>query len=744
MIIDNEKEKEIELNEKFIAKVAFPVAISGTYDYLVPPELIGEIGEGSLVKVNLRNREVWGVVVELKNTSEHSNLKYILEVKKENSVKSDATLLKFYRWIAEYYQCEIGRAFKPLLRNGVTNASEAKDYIYNIIPHVNPECLNEKYKKIFSILKDEKNFTAAYLKEKYKISSYEIGYLLKRGFITRTLQIVLREAIELKRNTQVERFTLTDEQKKIVDKILKEAESPSKPFLLYGITGSGKTYVYIELALQTIAKGKGVIILVPEIALTPQTIQRFKASIGGELITVIHSQMSDGERRDSLSQLIKGEKRVVIGVRSAILVPVENLGLIIVDEEHDGSYKQTDTEPRYNARDVAVMRGKLQNAIVVLGSATPSLESYYNALSGKYELLSLLSRFGSATLPEVKIVDMREEHEFNNWKPLSRTLIEAIAATLKENRQTILLLNRRGFSTILLCKECGFTSNCPNCSVTLRYHKSETLLKCHVCGYANKAPDTCPKCKGTKIKYKGTGIQKVEEYLRETFPQARILRMDYDTTRRKGAHSDILSKFANREADILLGTQMVAKGLNFPGVGLVGVISADIGLHMPDFRAAERTFQLLTQVAGRAGRADNKGKVIIQTYSPNEWALRCVETHNYQQFFEEECKSRKALSYPPYGRLCRIVVSGKEVREVDYLINQIAKDIRQMGKNKISLLGPSPAMLEMVAKEKRYTVLLKTSDVKELGRVLKAIRKKYSNLKSSLRLIIDVDPVNML
>lgn len=726
-----------------VAQVAFPIAVPGVYDYAIPSQYLGCVACGMPVLVPLRNRETWGVVVGLSSSSQFSSLKEIVLVKLDQLDSSGAALQKLYEWIAAYYQCDIGRVFKPFLRKGVVGARAKTVTEYIPDAAADPAILNDKYRKIFSEVQQIAPCTAKEASLQKKVTRASLEYLSKQGFLNTAVRTVLREAFELRMAATAHSSELTVEQQEAVARIMEDAPAPKRPFLLFGITGSGKTHVYIALASQMLREGKGVIILVPEIALTPQTIQRFKGALG-DVLTVIHSNMSDGERRDSLEELVTGKKKVVIGVRSAILAPVQNVGCIIVDEEHDGSYKQSDMEPRYHARDVAVMRGKLQGALVVLGSATPAMESYHNALTGKYTLIRLLSRFGAATLPLVEVVDMRLEKEENNWKPLSRRLHTGIVEALAQGRQIILLLNRRGFSTVLMCQDCGYTAACPDCSVTLRYHRADTSLKCHICGFFQPAPHCCPSCRGEKIKYKGTGIQKIEEALHEEFPLVRVLRMDQDSTRTKGAHARILEDFAQKKADILLGTQMVAKGLNFPGVALVGVIAADTGLHIPDFRASERTFQLLTQVAGRAGRSDSLGQVIIQTYSPEESAIINAAQHDYETFYQSEQESRKALNYPPYSRLVRVVVEGAEESLVISTIDRIASQIRHLGKNTLLLLGPVPAVVERIKGEVRHILLIKSHDRDACSRVIFQLRSMNKKIPASLRIIFDIDPVNML
>jgi primosomal protein N' (replication factor Y) len=648
--------------------------------------------------------------------------------------------------MADYYQCPLGRIFKPLVGKSIISAKAKTVIVYRVKDGNDGKAcaLKEHHRQALNIIKNsDKLLSGPELEVRFGIKSSALALLCKKGYLIKERREILREAGELAQSALSGETKLSGEQRESVELISASIQNPQKPFLLYGVTGSGKTHVYTELAKKTLALNKGVIILVPEISLTPQTIARFKAEIGGA-VTVIHSRMSDGERRDSLQEIVSGQKRAVIGVRSALLVPMDNVGLIIVDEEHDGSYKQSDTEPRYNARDVAVMRGLMQKAVVVLGSATPSLESYYNSLNGKYHLITLTERFGGAKLPEVKVVDMAREHQENNWTPLSRYLVNRIEETLSERRQIILLLNRRGFSPVLLCKECGYSHTCLNCSVNLRYHKADTALKCHLCGYEENALECCPKCKSKKIKYKGTGIQKAEELLKEKFPLVKILRMDQDTTRRKGSHITILDTFSKGEADILLGTQMVAKGLNFPQVTLVGVLQADTGLHFPDFRATERTFQLLTQVAGRAGRAEFKGEVVIQTYHPNEAAVKCAMTHDYTGFYEHEIENRRELSYPPFGKLARVVAEGIQESVIKEFLKAAADTLLSDGHSKVTVLGPSPAVLSKIDKVFRYTMLLKSASPKALAAALSEVRSMAAKLPPQYRCVIDVDPVNML
>jgi primosomal protein N' (replication factor Y) len=726
-----------------VAAVAFPVAISGIYDYEIPDVFAGRVTPGLPVLVEVKKNRMWGVVVEVKGESAAGvRLKEIIEIKEGHWADSNRSLLKLYEWIAGYYQCPLGRVFRPVAGKRVVNKRAKTVTVYR---YLSDGASTDKQRLALERIKGcPEPLSAAELASRFGISGSTLSALCKRGCLS-------KEAKEVSREVEGAAFlsggeggvTLSAGQLDCVERVAASFSDPGKPFLLYGITGSGKTHVYTELAKRVLAAGRGVIILVPEIGLTPQTISRFRAAIG-DAVAVIHSRMSDGERRDSLQEIASGRRRAVVGVRSAILCPMEDVGLIVVDEEHDGSYKQSDADPRYNARDAAVMRGLLQGAAVVLGSATPSLESYRNALAGKYRLLTLSERFGEARLPAVKIVDMTAEHKEKNWTPFSRYLAGRVEEELSLRRQAILLLNRRGFSTSLLCRECGYSLACPNCSVNMRYHKADTALKCHLCGHEEDAPQSCPRCGGLKIKYRGTGIQKAEEMLKGLFPSARVLRMDQDTTRRKGAHAAILDAFAAGGADILIGTQMVSKGLNFPNVTLVGVLNADTGLHFPDFRASERTFQLLTQVAGRAGRARLPGEVVIQTYCPEAAAVRLAAEHDYLSFYGHEIKQRMELSYPPFGKIARVVAEGAGEAAVAGFLKEAAA-VLSASAGKIKILGPTAAVIARVDNVYRHSMILKSGSPGLLGAALIKVRQLAAkSLPPGCRCVVDVDPQNML
>jgi len=566
--------------------------------------------------------------------------------------------------------------------------------------------------------------------------------LVKLGVLVKSVTTEIRESIDSSYSEGTLSGTLSEEQLAVVEQIWADRENPTKPFLIHGVTGSGKTYIYIELARRTLAEGRGVIILVPEIGLTPQTISRFTHALGVPA-AIMHSRMSEGERHDSVEQVVNGSRKLVIGVRSSILIPMPDPGLIVVDEEHDGSYKQADPEPRYHARDVAIMRGQFQKAITVLGTATPAMETYFNAQAGKFIYIELKNRFGNAELPVVTLVDMNRERASGNWSPFSRELRNRITTTLAEGKQIILLLNRRGYAVSLACGTCGHIRQCPHCTVNLIYHRSGDEIRCHHCGYRSHPNYKCEACGCEEMQYNGYGIQKVEDQLRELFPTAGVIRMDQDTTSRKGSHGDLLGMFARREADILLGTQMVAKGLSFPDVTLVGVLQADTGLTLPDFRASERLFQLLTQVAGRAGRDAHKGTVVVQTMSPHVPAVALAAKHDYKGFYESEIGDRADAGYPPFRRLVRIVFIGKDESATLKRANQIAGFLRNYPV--LEILGPAETLVKKSHDEYRFAVIIKCETHTVLRDSVANLMKQFPSVKNEpVRYKIDVDPGSMV
>ncbi|QOX62475.1 primosomal protein N' [Anoxybacterium hadale] len=542
---------------------------------------------------------------------------------------------------------------------------------------------------------------------------------------------------------------LTPEQKNAVESIRPViAAGEHNVFLIHGVTGSGKTEIYMKVIEECIGRGRTAIMMVPEISLTPQTIDRFIGRFGTEQIAVLHSKLSLGERYDEWMRIRRGEVKIVIGARSAIFAPLENIGTIVLDEEHETTYK-SDMTPKYDAVEVAIRRAKKNHAVVLLGSATPSLVSSYKAEQGEYHKILLKERYNGTPLPDVEIVDMREELKQGNRSIFSVSLYEEIKKNLAEKRQVILFLNRRGYSTFVSCRSCGYVMKCKECGISLTYHKSRNEAVCHFCGHSEKVPVLCPDCGGKYIKHFGTGTEKVEEMTREIFPDYNIDRLDLDTTTKKGSIDKILNSFRKGKTNILIGTQLVAKGLDFSNVGLVGIISADITLNVPDFRSAERTFQLITQAAGRAGRGDRRGRVLIQTYHPDHYAILAAKDHDYDTFYQSESLLRRQLGYPPFSDLMQVVLSAEKEKDALELCRQIAEEfIRGVGEEERRyVLGPQAAPMNKIKGLYRYQLLIKCFPGKRKAytKVLNNIRLKISTDRNAKYLIsVDVNPYSFL
>jgi len=607
--------------------------------------------------------------------------------------------------------------------------------------------------KCFKIVQSEKQISLKNLLKQSGSSSSAITSLIKKKYVEKYEKEVFRSFLKKTSPAASTRFSLNEYQKRAIFHINGAIDQGKyKTFLVHGVTGSGKTQVYIEAIRTALKKEKTAIVLVPEISLTPQTVSRFTQNFP-DLVAVLHSRMSPGERYDSWRKLKDGRFKIAIGPRSAIFAPLNNLGLIVVDEEHESSYKQYDSQPLYHARDVAVIRGTLNNAVVILGSATPSLESYHNTKSLKYHLLELPKRIEEIPMPKVTIVDMLAQFKRYPGKDVSvfsKPLQEKIDEKLALGQQIILLQNRRGFSTYIKCKECGFIEKCDHCEITLTYHAPGNRLRCHYCDFNKKAPDSCPDCGGNDIIFKGVGTQKVEHELSKLFPQARVVRMDLDTTSKKHAHDQILGDFARGNYDILLGTQMVAKGLDFQNVTLVGVISADTSLLLPDFRSSERTFQLLTQVAGRAGRKELLGEVIIQTYSPNNPGLIFARDHNSNGFFFDELPFRRELKYPPFGRLIYILFKGETEEKVEQAANKFFSCLK-FPANMGEIFGPTCSPLAKIQDKYRWQIIIKSDKKPDpTGKISRQFlhdalaRFKIEKRIRDVRITIDIDPISLL
>ncbi len=706
-------------------------------------------------------------ILKALQTEGRLSLSQIEERTRTKSVHASIAALARQGWVRVAEEIEQAKA-KPKHERAVEATEDGKQSLAS-----GASTLVEKQRVLLSVIteSDEALLVRPLLRESgFSLST--LSTLAKKGFVRFVQQEVRRvspyESIETPPD-----ITLNTDQARVLASVVRSVESGAyHTYLLHGVTGSGKTQVYIEAMRSALALGKNAIVLVPEISLTPQTVRRFKSHFGND-VAVMHSQMSVGERYDAWRLARDGTVRIVIGPRSAIFAPLANIGLIVVDEEHEGSYKQYDTTPRYHARDVAIVRAVRSNATVVLGSATPSVESYYNAMAGKFTLLELPERVDNARMPTIAVVDIAKERkrvfealkedvrksgkEFPKRLPdtsISGLLTEEMRIRIEKKEGIILLQNRRGFSHVMECYDCGYVERCDSCEVSLTYHLAKKHLRCHYCGFVKKPPGVCPKCEGTDMRMHAFGTQQVHEELKQLFPHAVILRMDRDTTVRKGSHDAILSQFGAGKADILLGTQMVAKGLDFPRVTLVGVISADTQMLLPDFRASEQTFQLLTQVSGRAGRSTLAGEVVIQTLQPQHYSLKHVVVHDFKGFYQEEIAYRKELDYPPFSRLVLIEFSGGHESEVQHHAHRFAQALNaRNAKQAFLVLGPADAAIPKLRDQYRKHIVVKNlKTIDPGGGILRAalltVEREYvgSQLGKSKKVkhVIDVDPVGMM
>ena len=596
----------------------------------------------------------------------------------------------------------------------------------------------------FLITNHEQEFVQSDVTRENNFTANDLKVAAEKGWITRYQIEKYRNPYQIDQVQPSTPKKLTAEQAQAtnaVDQAIDEKQAAT--FLLEGVTGSGKTEVYLQIIQHALAQGKSALMLVPEISLTPQIVRQFKARFGDQ-VALLHSALSDGERYDEWRRIEKGDAQVVVGARSAIFAPIKNLGVIIMDEEHETSYKQEDM-PRYHARDVAQWRGQYHHCPIVLGSATPSLESRARAQKGVYQWLRLTKRINGKDLPHVQLVDMRQAGRYAPTTDISQELATEIQKKLALNEQVVLMLNRRGYSSFLMCRECGEVIKCPNCDISLTYHKDTNSLKCHYCGHEEPVPQVCPNCHSKAVRYFGTGTQRVEKELTELFPTARILRMDVDTTRRKGAHERILDEFGKHHADILLGTQMIAKGLDFPNVTLVGVLNADTSLGLPDFRASERTFQLLTQVSGRAGRAEKEGNVLIQTYNPDHYAIQYAQRQDYENFFGKEMQVRHQGGYPPYYYTIQITASARTEADAAQKMFQIRGEIVNYLSQNAVILGPTPQSIMRINNRYYYQLVIKYKNEPQLENYLQnLLLTSQKEERNGLQIVIDRDPMNFI
>lgn len=644
-----------------------------------------------------------------------------VDIRYEVTTRNKVKMVRFIQAAKEFEQLEE-------IRLGLRKGAKKKEQILYYLQRLGTE-------KVTAVKEmKELGFSTALLNE-----------AAKNGWLTFIEKEAYRDPFANQTFEKTTALSLNAEQQVAVETILQSVqEQQSQTYLLEGITGSGKTEVYLQVIAEVLNQGKTAIMLVPEISLTPQMVQRFKSRFG-EHVAVMHSGLSQGEKYDEWRKIERGEAEVVVGARSAIFAPIENIGVIIVDEEHEASYKQEET-PRYHARDLAIWRSEYHHCPVVLGSATPSLESRARAQKNVYQRLRLTQRANqAATLPTIDVVDMRQEVENGNVSSFSMSLQEKLQERLEKNEQSVLLLNRRGYSSFVMCRDCGYVLPCPNCDISLTLHMDSKTMKCHYCGHEERIPYRCPNCGQDKIRYYGTGTQKVEEELQTLLPDSRILRMDVDTTRRKGAHEKILRTFGEGQADILLGTQMIAKGLDFPNVTLVGVLNADTALNLPDFRSSERTFQLLTQVSGRAGRAEKPGEVIIQSFNPEHYAIQLAKAQDYEDFYTKEMYIRHRGDYPPYYFTVQITASHPEENEAAKQMFQIATKLKQGLSPQAILLGPTPNAIMRVNNRYFYQVIIKYKQEPMLQPLLKEILTDTQRATArGLKLSIDAEPMNFI
>ena len=704
--------------------------IDKIFDYIVPNDLESSIKVGIRVLVPFGRQTLEGFVLEIKDNSDR-DLKEIYSILDRDIVLNDELLLLGKQiqkctlsTLISAYQVMLPKALKA--KAGVLVSKKYQTF-YELTDksYLASSTAQEKILKLFS---DKKTISR---KELLAISSSALSTLIEKKVLSEIKKEDYRIKYEVNKD---KKKVLTPSQQKVVNSVLENQRNV--PFLLFGVTGSGKTEVYMQIIEEVLKRGETAIMLVPEISLTPQMVEQFSNRFGNQ-VAALHSALSEGEKYDEWRRIARGEASIVIGARSAIFAPLKNIGIIIMDEEHSDSYKQGDKSPRYHARDIAIWRAKYHSCPVLLGSATPSLESMARAEKGVYQLLVLKERVNGKSLPNVEIIDMNKEAK-NGTSHITNRLLGDLCSCIDRGEQAILFLNRRGFSTFVTCKNCSETIKCPNCDITLTYHKSNRMLRCHYCGYATPLPKVCPHCKEEALSDLGVGTEKIEEELHGLLPNARVLRMDVDTTSRKGAHKKMIDAFRNHEYDILLGTQIVAKGLDFSDVTLVGVINADTSLNIPDFRSSENTYSLLSQVAGRSGRSQKTGKVYIQTFNPDHYAISFVKEHDYLGFYREEMKIRRRLGYPPFYFLCYLKISGKEA---DYLFQESLKIKRSLERNlhHTTILGPTTLAVFKVNNIYRYGIILKYKREEALYDILIKIQNHYKN-NHKLRVDIDFNP----
>ena len=729
--------------------------LNRVFDYEVPAELENSVMVGARVFVPFGRGKALseGYVVELKSESEFE-CKEIASVEDLLLSEDNVELAKL---MAQKYFCNVSDCIRLMLPPGLASKNLDKrvkekfvKFVYlnketeEVRFDIDNSLKSDKQKRLLEFLLGNDGVEVSELEAVTEVSRAVMKTLEKNGYIRFEDVQVDRNPFVHKNVVRDERLVLNDEQQSVYDQIEFMIDNDEfAEFLLKGITGSGKTEVYLQVIERVIENGKVAMVLVPEISLTPQIVDRFLARFGN-CVAVLHSRLSDGERFDEWNKIRRGEAKIVIGARSAIFAPVKNLGIIIIDEAHDGSYK-SDMTPRYNAKDLARFIAKQNNIPLILGTATPDVCDYYKALNHDKELVELTKRANNASMPNIEVVDMRQELANGNRSMFSQSLQEKIAKNLERKQQTILFINRRGYSTFIMCRDCGYVVKCPNCNIALTYHSFGNRLKCHYCGHEEPVVKVCPDCGSSKIKYFGTGTQKIEHEISQLFPGATTIRMDNDTVGKKNSHEIILNKFRNENIDILIGTQMIVKGHHFPNVTLVGVIAADGTLNIGDYRAEERTFQTITQVAGRAGRGDEKGDVVVQTYNPDNYAIVCSQKQDYEKFYDGEILLRKRLNYPPFCDIILIRVHGENLEKVKKVAGKIYDDLLKQKNEILFVYKPGPSPVDRIQNVYRWRIIVKGRlNKKALATINNVMKDFYMSRNKDINVIVDTNPNNMM
>jgi primosomal protein N' (replication factor Y) len=733
------------------ASVILELAIHKALDYAIPDELASQIKRGVKVEVPLRGKMRVGYVFEVKESSSFPRVLPISRVLSDGAL-IDEQLFNLALWMARYYCTPLHQVIQSILPAGIRKETKHKQQLYVMRAKTKEQlailCQEIRNRSpaqaaiIDAMLQVQKGILLTELLEETNGSRSSVDALVAKGALLIDIVRIDRSPLVNEDYFQTKHKTLNPEQAEALSKINEGiAQNRFETHLIYGVTGSGKTEVYLQAIDKCLQQDRGVIMLVPEISLTAQTIERFRSRFEGK-IAILHHRLSPGERFDEWHRVHRGEAQIVIGARSAIFSPMPRLGLIIVDEEHEGSYKQTEEHPCYHARDVAVMRGKISNSVVLLGSATPSLESFYNARSGKYILSTLKARASKAVMPQMTIVDMKREFEkAKGYTAFSEVLLRGIEKRRTAGEQTILFLNRRGYHTTLMCKTCSHVIKCRHCDVSLTFHRGDNHLACHLCGFQIAPPPAaCPECKQeSTMKFRGVGTEQIERALHAIFPDIRTLRVDADTTKHKGSHQRLLRDFASGKADVLVGTQMIAKGLHFPQVTLVGVLNSDGSLNIPDFRASETVFQLITQVAGRSGRGMLAGEVVLQTSIPDHSIIQQAAQQNFEAFYEEEMEVRKLFNYPPYCQLAKIVFSGKSEHQVKQVGESVRQHLLKQLPGTFELNPMLPAAHAKVKDMYRFQFLIKCPQISPLSLAIENLHQQMQ-LPSGIKMGIDINP----